>query len=179
MLLLFTTFLLLLAGISLAFLVKRLVSPKVLDENQPPRNLAAENYRPLFEPTDEDLRQFEAEEKAQLAAKQAEDERLISEEKLVNLEKLRQNWRESPNKATTIELLYSASQTENGEAYLETANIVLETWQTGNVSDLAADDLAHLLDSHFWLLPTHERTPGVSFRIQQEIAGLRREPQTK
>jgi hypothetical protein len=179
MLLFFTTFLLLLAGISLAVLVKRLVSPKVLDENQPPRNLAAENYRRLFEPTDEDIRQFEAEEKAQLAAKRADDERLISEEKLVNLEKLRQNWHESSNKAATIELLYRASQTKNGEAYLETANIVLEAWQTGYISDLTADDLAHLLDSHFWLLPTHERTPGVSFRIQQEIAGLRRESQSK
>ena len=178
MLLIFTTFLLILAGISLAVFIKRLVSPKLIEEHEPP-NLAAENYRPLFEPTDEDMRRFEAAENAQLAAKQLNDERLISEEKLVNLEKFRQTWSESPNKAATIELLYRASQTENGEAYLETADIVLKTWQNGEVSDLSADDLAHLLDSHFWLLPTHERTPGVSFRIQQEIAGLRREPQIK
>lgn len=174
MLLIFTTFLLLLAGISLAVLVKRLVKPKVLEEHKP-RGLAAENYRPLFAPTDDDLRQFKAEEKAQIAAKRADVERLISKEKLVNLEKLRQNWQESPDKAATIELLYRASQTGNGEAYLETAEIVLTVWQTGDISDLTANDLAHLLDSHFWLLPTHERTPGVSFRIQQEIAGLRRE----
>ena len=173
MLLIFTTVLFLLAGISLAVLLKKIFSPKFLEEN-PPSFLAAENYRPLFEPTDEELRQFETEEKAQLAAKQVDDARLISEEKLVNLEKFRQTWRESPNKAATIELLYMASQTENGEAYLETANIVLKAWQAEKVPDLAADDLAHLLDSHFWLLPTHERTPGVSFRIQQEIAGLRR-----
>jgi hypothetical protein len=178
MLLIFTTFLLLLAGISLAFIVKRLIKPKFLEEREP-LSLAAENYRPLFQPTDEDIRQFKAEEKAQLAAKLADDGRRISEEKLVNLEKLRQTWLESPNKTATIELLYSASQTENSEAYLETVEIVLEAWQTGNISDLTADDLAHLLDSHFWLLPTHERTPGVSFRIQQEIAGLRRESEAK
>lgn len=175
MLLIFTTFLLLLVGISLALLVKRLVSSKRLEENQPSLP-AAENYRPLFEPTDEDLRQFDAKEHARIRAKTAEDERLISQERRVNLEKLRQTWRESPNKAATIDLLYRASQTENGEAYLETADIVLEAWQNGELSDLPGDDLAHLLDSHFWLLPTHERTPGVSFRIQQEIADLRREP---
>ena len=178
MLFLFTIFILLVAGITLAVLVKRLVNPKLLEENQP-GFLAAENYRPLFEPTDEDLRKFNAEEKAQFAAKQIDDERLIAEEKLVNLAKLRQTWRESPNKAATIELLYRASQTENGEEYLETAEIVVNGWQNGEISDLSADDLAHLLDSHFWQLPTHERTPGVSFRIQQEIAGLRRERQTK
>ena len=178
MLLIFTTFLLILAGISLAVLIKRLSGPTLIEDHVPPAP-AAENYRPLFEPTDEDIRQFEAEEKAQLAAKQADDERLISAEKLANLEKLRQDWRASPNNAATIKLLYTASQTENGEAYLETANIVLKAWRTGSIPDLTADDLAHLLDSHFWLLPTHERTPGVSFRIQQEIAGLRRVPQTK
>ena len=178
MLLIFTTFLLILAGISLAVLIKRLSGPTLIEDHVPPAP-AAENYRPLFEPTDEDIRQFEAEEKAQLAAKQAGDERLILEEKLVNMEKFRQTWLESPKKAATVELLYRASQTENGEAYLETADIVLKTWQNGEVSDLSCDDLAHLLDSHFWLLPTHERTPGVSFRIQQEIAGLRRVPQTK
>ncbi len=173
MLLIFTTLLFLLAGISLAFLIKRLVSPALLEERQPP-SLAAEKYRPLFEPTAEDVRKYEAEENVQLAAKQASDERLISEEKLVNLEKFRQTWSESPNKGATIELLYRASHTDSGEAYLETANIVLEAWRAGKIPDLTADDLAHLLDSHFWLLPTQERTPGVSFRIQQEIAGLRR-----
>lgn len=174
MLLIFITFLFILAGISLAVFVKRLVSPKLLDENKP-RNLAAENYRPLFEPTDDDLRQFEVKEKSRLAAKQAEDESLLLEEKLVNLEKSRKTWRDSPDKASAIELLYLASQTANGEAYLETANIVLEAWRAGDISSLTADDLAHLLDSHFWLLPAHERTPGISFRIKQEIESLRRE----
>ena len=174
MLLIFTTFLLLLAGISLAVLVKRLVSPKLLEENRP-GILAAENYRPLFAPSDEDLREAEAEEKARLTTQQSEEIERTAKERLVNFEKFRQTWREYPNKAATIELLYRASQTESGEVYLETARIVLEAWRTGKIPDLTADDLAHLLDSHFWLLPTYERTPGVSFRIKQETAGLRRE----
>lgn len=173
MLLIFTTFLLLLASISLAVLLKKIFSPKLLEENQP-RPIAPQYFRPLFAPTDEDLREFEAKEKAELTAKQSEEIERIAKETLVNFEKFRQTWRESPNKATTIELLYRASQTDSGEAYLETARIVLQIWRTGEISDLTADDLAHLLDSHFWLLPMHERTPGVSFRIQQEIAGLRR-----
>ena len=173
MLLIFTTFLLVLAGLSLAVLLKKVFAPPLL-ENEHRHAIGAGDYRPLFAPTDEDLRKADADEKSRLSAKKADDERLGLEEKLADLDNLRQNWRESPDRAAAIELLYRASQTENGEAYVNTAIIVLEVWQGGKISDLTADDLAHLLDSHFWLLPTHERTPGVSFRIQQEIAGLRR-----
>lgn len=173
MLFLFTILVVLLGIFAVAILAKRLASQNLLEEN-PHKNLAAEEYRPLFAPTEEDLREFEAEEEAQAVTKQAEELRLILKEKLVNLEKIRQTWRESPSKTATIELLYLASQAENSEAYLETAEAVVEAWRTGEIPGLTADDLAHLLDSHFWLLPTHERTPGVSFRIQQETADLRR-----
>lgn len=175
MLLVFTIFILLLAGISFAVFVKRLVSSNLrLLEESHRDNLAAEHFRPLFAPNEEDMREFEREEKAQLAVKQSEEQGHVRAKKLALFEKLRQTWRVSPNRAKTIEMLYQASQTESGKVYLEVSESVLEAWRAGKIADLTADDLAQLLESHFWLLPTTERTPGFSFRIQQEIAALRR-----
>jgi hypothetical protein len=172
MLFLFTTFLVLLAGVSLAILLKRLSDQKFLDEDRPV-SLAAESYRPLFAPTDEELRLAEADERKQLTAKQEEAKRQESEEKLAELENFRQTWSETWDRAATIELLYRASKTEDGPAYLDTCDSVLAAWRDGNLADITAGDLAQLLETHFWLLPAQQRTPGVSFRLKEEIAKLR------
>jgi hypothetical protein len=171
MLLIFTTFLLVLAGVSLAILLKRLSDNKLLDENRPVS--LAESYRPLFAPTDEDLRLAEAEERKQLTTKQEEAKRQESEEKLAELESFRQTWSESPNRAATIELLYRASQLEDGEAYLNTCDGVLAAWRDGKLADISAGDLAQLLETHFWLLPAGKRIPGASFRLKEAVAELK------
>ncbi len=173
MLLLFTIFLISLAGISLVFLIKHLTGPHLLEEKSR-RNIDAVNFRPLFAPSDEEMLAFEAEEQKRLAANESEERRQIYEEKLAKLEEIRQNWRASSNRSNTIEVLYSASQIGHGEVYIEVSENVLKAWRAGKIADLSADDLAQLLESHFWLLPAHERAPGVSFRIQQETAVLRR-----
>jgi len=98
-----------------------------------------------------------------------------TEEKLALFGELRQTWAQSPNRGSTIELLYEASQVSDGGIYLETCEQVLASWRAGKIAELSADDLAQLLESHFWLLRNSERTPGVSFRLNEEIAGLRRE----
>lgn len=173
MLLIFTTCLLLIAGISLAILLKKLSDQKLLENNDPPMRLDAESYRPLFAPTDEDLRLAEAEERRQLNAKRESEERQESEKKLTQLEELRQTWSESPGRAATIELLHRASQIENGEAYLDTCERVLAAWRDQKLADISAGDLAQLLETHFWLLPAEQRTPGASFRLKEAVAELK------
>jgi hypothetical protein len=172
MLLIFTTFLLVLAGVSLAILLKRLSDNKLLDEDRPV-SLAAESYRPLFAPTDEDLRLAEAEERKQSTTKQEEAKRQENEEKLAKLTEFRQTWSEAPNRAATIELLYRASQLEDGDAYLKTCDGVLAAWRDGKLADISAGDLAQLLETHFWLLPAEKRTPGASFRLKEAAAELK------
>jgi hypothetical protein len=172
MLLIFTTFLVVLADVSLAILLKRLSDNKLLDEDRP-ASLAAESYRPLFAPTDEDLRLAEAEERKQLTAKREEAKRQKSEEKLAQLENFRQTWSEAPNRGATIELLYRSSQIKDGDAYLDTCESVLAAWRDGKLADIPAGDLAQLLETHFWLLPAEKRTPGISFRLKEAVAELR------
>lgn len=154
MLFLFTILVVLLGTIALTVFVKRLITPRLLEENNR-NNLAAENFRPLFAPSDEDVRSFEAEEKARLAVKLSDEQDQILAEKFAKLEEVRQNWRASSNRANTIQVLYGASQTEQAQVYIEVSENVLEAWRAGKIADLTADDLAQLLESHFWLLPTN------------------------
>jgi hypothetical protein len=82
-------------------------------------------------------------------------------------------WRGLPSRKNTLELLYIASQSENGNVYSDVTKSVLESWHNGKIVDLSAEDLAQMLESHFWLLPSEQRTSGFSFGLNQEIASLR------
>jgi len=172
MLLLFTTLLVLLVGVSLAILLKRLSDDRLLEESRPV-SMAAESYRPLFAPTDEDLMLAEAEERQVIAAKQDEAERQAFEERVADLEDLRQTWSETLTRAATIELLHRVSQIEDGNAYLETCESVLSAWHDGKLADISAGDLAQLLETHYWLLPAEQRTPGTNFRLKEAVAEIR------
>jgi len=130
--------------------------------------------RGLFEPSEEELRSLELEEKAKTEAQKAEEARRIIAGKAEKLRQFSEFWKTSPNKRTTVELLSLAAQTESGKLFSETAENVVQQWQEKGIEDLSAEQLAQILDSHFWLLPHEERTPGVSFWLKQEIASLRR-----
>ena len=162
----------LLAGAAAASLYLRRTNrpSKMLDQ---PRFDAAESFRPLFAPSQEDLRAAEAEKERlrQTEIDQAvkRDERAAADE----IARLRSAWMRSPTKAHTISLLYAAAKSENETIFLQACREVLKVWRTGSVIDLSADGLAQLIESHFWLIPANKRTPGAKFLIKQETAGLR------
>lgn len=176
MLLFFVIFLVLAAVALIGFIVRREVAKSLL-ENPSPRELPQPQYRPLFQPDEEDLREMERMEAEKLAEIERQENLKQAEEKLAKFGELRQTWAQSPNRGSTIELLVQASQISDGKVYLETCEGILASWCAGDIGELSSDDLAQLLESHFWLLPDSERTPGVSFRLKEEIAGLRREPE--
>jgi hypothetical protein len=128
----------------------------------------------LFQPTEEDIRAFAKAEKEADKAKTEEAKRMESEEKISKVTKFMSVWRELPSRRNTLELLYVASQSENGNVYNDVAKSVLESWKNGKINDLSAEDLAQILESHFWLLPSEHRTSGINFGLNQEIASLRR-----
>lgn len=165
-------------AIVITILVAGIVRKQVIDslaEQEQPRQLPEPTFRPLFEPTEEELSETERIEAARVAELLDREKLQEQAKKLAKFDQLRQNWANSPDKAATVELLYEASQTANGQIFWETCESVLTVWRAGRVDCLSANDLAQLLESHFWLLPESERTPGVSFRLKEEIADLRRE----
>lgn len=161
----------------LAIIAKRRNS-NLLEQN-PPKNLSAENFRPLFQPTQDELRAFEREENAQMEAKKAEEARRILARKAEKLSELEKIWRVLPDKKKTIELLFLASQSENAKTFSKISENVIKLWRENRIENLTARDLADLLDSHFRTLPQQERTSGNGFWLKEEIEGLRSEVRGK
>jgi hypothetical protein len=171
------TFLIILALIAAAtaaalFLRRKNRPAEMLDRSQ---ISGVEHFRPLFAPTKDDLLEAERENTELL---RAEEKRLADMDKRnasEDLERIHTLWLASPTRAQTISLLYEAAKGENGDIYLKACKDVLRVWRTGSVKDLSAADLAHLMESHYWLIPADKRTPGDHFLIKEEIAGLTRE----
>lgn len=172
MLFLLTILILVAAVAALAVAVKRQARPNLLPENRP-KDLPDPAFRPLFEPGREELRAEAREKDAEAAVAEAAEAKLKLDTKIDKLKAFREEWRAAPTRKNTVELLYLASQCESGKIYSETAHEAAKLWKNGQIENLSADDLSQLLESHLWLLPAGERTSGVSFSIQHEIADLR------
>jgi hypothetical protein len=171
MLIIFTILVVLSAVALLAKVVKRRNSFPL--EQNPPKNLSAASYRPLFQPTEEEMRAYEREEKALAAAKKAEEERRIFVEKTEKAFEFEKIWSVSPDRKGTIELLFLAAKSENAQTFSKCAENVIKLWRENRIENLKALDLAELLDSHFRTLPQQERTSGVGFWLKEEIEKLR------
>jgi hypothetical protein len=173
MLFFLTIFVLILAAITLAFVARlsRRETRYLPDDN--PLNIDASRFRPLFAPTEEDLANVEREKQAEVEAELEQNNRLEHEKKLANFDEFRQTWRSSVNKVNTVELLTRAAEFQSGEVFLETVKVILDERRKGHVADITDEDLGQLIESHFWLLPANERTPGVTYTINQELAALR------
>ena len=131
------------------------------------------NFRGLFQPTEKELRALEKAEKEAESAKTEEAKQLELQEKISKVEEFKSVWRDSPTKRNTIEILYLASESGVEKVYVDTATLVLDVWNSVKIENLSTSDLAQLLESHYWLIPTKNRTSGVSFGLNQEIASLR------
>ena len=173
MLFLFTILAVLFAVALLAALIKRHESSSLLPENQQ-NNISAENFRPLFAPDEDDLRAF-ADERKQLRAKAEQAEReLFAAEKLEKAVAFQAVWQNLPDKQNTIEFVRLAAATGDGRVFQAAAREIIRRENSGEIRELSAEQIAQLLESHFWLLPAQQRTSGEKFWLNQTIAGLRR-----
>jgi hypothetical protein len=177
MLILFTILVVLSAIITISVLRKTQTNRKTLSSENP-REIEP-HFRSLFEPDAEEIRAIELEEKAKAAARENEETRQIAAQKEEKVRQFQQIWLSAPDKKNTIELIYLAAQSESGKIFSEIAESVVKLWQEKKIEDFSGDDLAQILESHFWLLPMEERTSGVSFWLKQEIAGLRQSSEGK
>ena len=166
MLLIFIAFLLALAAI---LVIGRLRIRRELLESESPKIFDGENLRPLFAPDEAEMRAIVREEVDLADARRQEEVRIQADKRLESFNEFRQTWRESKDRTNTIELIRRASEMERGEIYLKTVETILHDRPDG----LNDADLAQLIESHFWLLPKNERTPGVTFTINRELAALR------
>ena len=142
-------------------------------EHNPSNNLSAENFRPLFEPTEDEVRVFARDEKLRIERAGIENERLLKEAKNAETLELTESWSKNPDRKGAIELLLRASETANAETFGNVAEKILRIWRANRVDNLTSLELADLLDSHFRILPQQERAAGAMFRLREEIETLR------
>lgn len=131
------------------------------------------NFRPLFEPTEEDVRAFEREEKQRNLVKIESEKRQVLQEKADKAKDFLKLWRENPTKLNTIDLLKVASESESGKIFQEIVSEILNEYKKDVIEKFSTDDLIQLVESHFWLLPSQEKTSGVKFWLKNETASLR------
>lgn len=170
MLFFLTIFILILAALAFAFVARRSRHSNYLPDHDP-LNIDASRFRPLFAPSEEDLLAVEREKQDAIDAEQLENARLVREKKLANFAEFRQTWHTSEKRESVAGLFARAVEFQNGEVFLETVKTVLDARQSLDLSD---EDLAQLIESNFWLLPANERTPGITFTVNQELKTLQK-----
>jgi hypothetical protein len=164
-----------LACIAAAFLLVRYTNRQSLPSSETNRYkpIEPENLRPLFAPTDADLRAREQEQAEREAAKEralADAEKVEQE---ARLRRLISAWRTSPDRQNTIDLLVRATETSEAEIMAEVAEEIIRVFNKQGIGGLSPGELAALLDSHCRLLPQTERGSGALFWVKEEIAALR------
>lgn len=163
-----------LACVAAAFLLVRYTNRQSLpsSDTNPYKNLEPESLRPLFAPTDADMREYERNEAEREAARQRALAEATRAEEEARLRRLISAWRTSADRQNTIDLLVTASKTGEAEILAEVAEEIIKVFNEQGIGGLSPGELAALIDSHCRLLPQAERGSGALFWVKQEIAAL-------
>ena len=163
-----------LAFLSAAFLLFRFArrrDPQLFDQNslsdEPPLNA-----RPLFAPTDKELKQEADQQKARVIAQREYHARAEARSVIDNALTA---WRTEPNGKRAADLLRVTAETGLDGDFSRAAEEILEVFHKSGIDGLTSNDLAALLDSHIQLLPISDRGSGAIFWLKQEVAKLRPE----
>jgi hypothetical protein len=128
--------------------------------------------RPLFEPTVDDLKALERDERQQIAAGiKAEHERARDEASQA-IDARIAAFAPAANKQNAIDLIVSIAGHGDAGQFSRAASEIIRVFRAGGIDRLTAGDLAALLDSHYRLLPAEVRSSGELFWLKKEIAEL-------
>jgi hypothetical protein len=129
------------------------------------------HLRGLFEPSDEDLlaESQAAEDQAELDEVRLDDG--IKRKELTEFRNRLRAWHAAPNISEIAGLLEFARV--DGDSSAIAAETITKEFLNGRIDRISSDDLAQMLESHFWLLSAEKREPAVSFRIKEAIRELR------
>ncbi|CAN5450355.1 hypothetical protein BH10ACI3_BH10ACI3_22610 [soil metagenome] len=161
-----------LAFLSAAFLLFRVTRRQ--DIPLPVRNLISSepppNARPLFAPSDAELKHDADEREARDIGRReyranATDRAAVDSALSV--------WRTEPDARSAGELLSVTAEKGLAGDFSRAAEEITTKFREQGIPGLTANDLAALLDSHMRLLSESERGSGAIFWLKQEVAKLR------
>ncbi len=127
------------------------------------------NLKPLFAPTDAELKREDAAEKAREIARR---EYHASAENAERVDAAINAWRAKRDTSSAIDLLTATAESTREGDLVRAANEIIDYHRESGIPGLAGNDLAALIDSHIRLLPNQERSSGAVFWLRQEVARL-------
>lgn len=127
------------------------------------------NPRPLFAPTEQDLKRERDEAKA---IKIARREYLAKKEARAIVDEILLKWRERPSANNTVQLLRAAAESGLEGDLTRAADEIINLFRKSGIDGVSAISLAALIDSHIHLLSDTERSSGAVFWLKQEVAKL-------
>ena len=84
-------------------------------------------------------------------------------------------WKQSPGRNSTAQMLHLAAAADDAELYDKAAELALDLWQDGKLPDVSAAELNSLLNSEYWLLSSQTRSSGAGFVLKRTLARAKRE----
>jgi hypothetical protein len=85
-----------------------------------------------------------------------------------------ETWRDAPDRRSTSQMLHLAALTGDATFYREAIESAVKEWQERRISDLTSEELAQLIESEFWVIPSHARSSGAGFLLKKKLANIRR-----
>jgi hypothetical protein len=127
------------------------------------------NARPLFAPSDEDLKREQDESEAREIARR---EYLAKTQARAIVDEHLRKWRDEPNGKNAAELLRVVADHGREGDFARAANEIVDVFRKSGIHGLTGRDLAALFESHMNLLSQTERSSGDMFWLKQEVASL-------
>ena len=156
---------------SAAFLLFRYARRRPHEITEPKFNEFAPppNARPLFAPTESELRR---EANAQEARVIEQREYHARAESSTKVDAALSNWRDLRSVNAAAELLLVTAEHGLDGDFSRSANEIVGEFRTNGIDDISKNDLAALLDSHLRLLSAGAQSSGELFWLRQEIVQL-------
>ncbi len=86
-----------------------------------------------------------------------------------------ESWKLSPDRRTTAKMLHLAAKVGEAVVYQNAIESALQGWRERKLPDINAEELAQLIESEFWVVPSSARNSGAGFLLKRELAKVRRE----
>jgi hypothetical protein len=161
-----------LALLSAAFLLTRFARRQTnqLTDQNTVLPLPPFGARPLFEPTDSEIR---LENKAKEAREIVHREDSARAETRAAVDAAMAEWRNDHGRTTAAKLLAVTSEAGNADGFAKAAEEIVKIYRESGIAGLGDSDMAALLDSHLRLLSGAKAGSGALFWLKQEVARLR------
>jgi hypothetical protein len=127
---------------------------------------------------------FSDHEPAQIAAAEAEEEKIERNDKADSdelearkalAEEFIVAWQDAPDRVSTAKMLHLAALADDADLFRTAVETALSVWQRGGIPGMSAAELQTLFNSEFWILSSAVRSSGAGFVLKRTLSRAKRD----